>query len=197
MDNNPQPKNMVLTYLLVMFFALFVGTGIFLVFNRNKNTVIALTDKQEQVVTPSEAPTQGSVNLVLADGTISTTINNEIQIDVIADSIENNISGYDLALAYDPTVFEFVRATSGLGDFKIYTYKKNNYLSVLGTKSPLSQTSSVFSQTKVATLFFKPIKTGNYSLSLKSLIDVDKTDLVTDKTGILNPKLNDLEISVN
>lgn len=198
MDNNQsnnQPKNMVLTYLLVVFFALFVGTGIFLVFN-NKNTA-AKNNQQKQVVAPSEAPTQGLINLVLSDGTTSATVNKEVQVDVMADSNGNNISGYDLALVYDPTSFDFVRATSSFNDFKLYTYKKSNYLSILGTKIPQSQTPSVFSQTKIVSLFFKPVKAGNYSLSLKPLVDVDKTDLVTDQTEILNPQLNELEISVN
>lgn len=198
MENN-QNKNMFFTYLLVVFLAIFVGTGIFLVFN-NKNSVPKDEEtakdtaiKQEQTV----VPTQGSLSLVLANGSTSVTVNSEVQVDLIADSNENNISGYDLALSYDPLAFDFVKATSNLTDFKIYTYKKNNYLSVLGIKSLQSQIPSVFTQSKIASLFFKPVKAGSYNFSLKPSIETDKTDFVTDKTEVLNPQLNDLEILVN
>ena len=105
--------------------------------------------------------------------------------------------GYDLVLAYDPMAFEFVGATSSLVDFKIYSYKRDGYLSFLATKTLQNQASSVFAQTKIADLVFKPIKSGRFNFSLKSVMSNDKTDLVTDKTEVISPKLNELEIEVN
>ena len=204
MDHNTQDttqnKNSFFIYLLVVFFAMFVGTGLFLAFNsknsasKKEESATSSTIKQEQI--PTEVPTQGSFSLVLANRTTSANVGQEVQVDLIADSNENNISGYDLALAYDPLAFDFVKATSNLVDFKIYTYKKNNYLSLLGTKSLSSQVPSVFTQTKIISLFFKPVESGSYVFSLKPSIEVDKTDLVTDKTEILNPALNELTIDV-
>ena len=183
----------IFVYLLVVFFAVFVGTGIFLKTSRTS------TIKQEiptSIPTPTSMTTnQGSLSLKLANGT-TVTKNSEMQIDLIADSKESNISGYDLALSYDPLAFDFVKVTSNLADFKVYTYKKNNYLSLLGTKSLSSQASSVFTQTKIISLFFKPVKSGSYVFSLKPLVEESKTDLVTDKTEILNPVLNELKIDV-
>lgn len=201
MENN-QGKNMTFTYLLVVFFALFVGTGIFLVLNNNNSaskkegTAATSTIKQEEIIVPSIKPTQGSLSLKLV-GEAMVTKNSEIQINLFADSNEKNIAGYDLALSYDPSSFDFVKAESNLADFKIYTYKRDGYLSFLATKSLQSQTSAVFIQTKIASLSFKPIKAGKFNFSLKSLIGKDKTDLVTDKTEVLNPQLNNLEIEVN
>jgi len=198
-----KPKNMIFVYLLVVFFAMFIGTGIFLTFNnksgttKNQENDTTATIKQEQMVIPTSAPTEGSFNLVLANGATSAKIDDEVQINVVADSNESNISGYDLALSYDPLAFDFVRATSNLSDFKIFSYKKSKDLSLLGTKSIQSQEPSVFSQTKIVSLFFKPVKIGSYNFSLKSKIDIDKTDLVTDKTEVLNPQLNDLVVLVN
>ena len=121
----------------------------------------------------------------------------QVKIDLLADSNGKNITGYDLVLAYDPMAFEFVGATSSLVDFKIYSYKRDGYLSFLATKTLQNQASSVFAQTKIADLVFKPIKSGRFNFSLKSVMSNDKTDLVTDKTEVISPKLNELEIEVN
>ncbi|KKS44945.1 MAG: hypothetical protein UV09_C0052G0003 [Candidatus Gottesmanbacteria bacterium GW2011_GWA2_42_18] len=188
-------KNKVFVYLLIIFFAAFVGTGIFLVVN-NKKTTINEQAASTSII-PTTEPTQGSLNLKLfGNEKISLLTGQELSIDLIADSNEKNIVGYDLVLSYDPSSFDFVKATSDLVDFKIYSYKKDSYLSLLATKILQSQTTSVFAQTKIASLVFKPLKAGKFIFSLKSLIGKDRTDLVTDKTEVLNPKLNELEIEV-
>lgn len=186
----------IFVYLLVIFFAVFVGTGIFLILNNKK----PLSEKETIATTmiiPTVKPTQGSLNLKLfGNEETSLSTDKELKIDLIADSNEKNIVGYDLVLSYDPLAFDFVKATSDLADFKIYSYKRDNYLSFLATKTLQSQTPSVFTQTKIASLVFKPMKAGKFTFSLKPLIGKDKTDLVTDKTEVINPKLNELEIEV-
>jgi len=181
-------------YLLVIFLAIFVGTGIFLIIN-NKNSA-----SKGEVTTATSIPnvisTQGSLSLKLASGS-KVTKNSEVQIDLLADSNEKNIAGYDLALSYDSSSFEFVKAVSNLADFKIYTYKRDGYLSFLATRSLQSQAPSVFVQSKIASLNFRPIKTGKFTFSLKPSMGKDKTDLVTDKTEVINPQLDDLEIIVD
>jgi len=194
MENN-QSTNKIFIYLLVVFFAFFVGTSIFLILNSKKQP-----QEKEKVATtviiPTVKPTQGSLNLQLEKEETSVSTDKELIIDLVADSNEKNIVGYDLVLSYDPLAFDFVKATSDLDNFKIYPYKRDGYLSFLATKTFQSQTSSVFTQTKIASLVFKPIKAGKFLFSLEPLMGKDKTDLVTDKTEVLNPKLNELEIEV-
>ncbi len=192
--DNTQGKNKIFVYLLVIFFAIFIGTGIFLAAN-NKKTTINEQAASTSII-PTTEPTQGSLNLKIENEEISLSTDKELKIDLIADSNEKNIIGYDLVLSYDPLAFDFVKATSNLADFKIYSYKRDNYLSFLATKTLQSQTPSVFTKTKIASLVFKPIKAGKFAFSLKPLMGKDKTDLVTDKTEVLNPKLNELEIEV-
>src|SRR5450830_1698580 len=101
----------IFVYLLAIFFAVFVGTGIFLILNNKKPPT------EKEVITtsstiPTVRPTQGSLSLKLASDTA--TKNSEIQIDLFADSNEKNIVGYDLVLSYDPLAFDFVKATSNL-----------------------------------------------------------------------------------
>lgn len=183
----------ILIYLLVIFFAIFVGTSIFLILN-NKKPVAEKT--MASSVVPVTKPTEGSFNLSLQKTDINLLTDKEVKIDILADSNGKSITGYDLVLAYDPLAFEFVRATSTLADFKIYSYKRDGYLSFLATKTLQNETPSVFSQTKIADLVFKPIKSGKFNFSLKTSMSNDKTDLVTDQTEIISPSLNELEIEV-
>ena len=126
-------NNKIYVYLLVIFFAVFVGTGIFLILSNKKPPA-----EKEAITTsstiPTAEPTQGSLNLKLENEEISLSTDKELKIDLIADSNEKNIVGYDLVLSYDPLAFDFVKATSNLADFKIYSYKRDGYLSFLATK---------------------------------------------------------------
>jgi len=194
--NNSNNKKMILTYIFVIFSAIFIGTIFFLILNSKKPPA----EKKEVTISPTvptTVSTEGSIHLVLENEEIPISTDKEITIDLVAGSNEKNIVGYDLALSYDSSAFEFMKATSNVPDFEVYTYKKDGYLSFLVTKSPESQTPSVFNQTKISSLIFKPIKTGKYSFALKPFIDQDKTDLVTDQTEVMNPELNELQITIH
>ena len=195
MEDN-QNNNRIPLYLLVVFFAIFFGTSIFLIINRKK----PLSEKEINSTTaavPAIKPAEGSLSLKLSESKETTiSVEEELKIDLIADSNKKNVVGYDLVLSYDLASFEFIEATSDLADFKIYPYKKEGYLSFLATKMLQSRTPSVFSGTKIASFSFRPVKAGKYSFSLKPLIGIDRTDLVTDKTEILDPDLNELKIEV-
>jgi hypothetical protein len=197
MENNQEKSKTIFVYLLVIFLAVFIGSSIFLALNSKKPA----TEKEAattSLTVPTVKPTEGSVDLKLSGNEeVSLSMDKEVRIDLMADSNGKNIVGYDLALSYDPLSFEFVNATSSLTDFKIYTYKKDGYLSFLATKTLQNQKESIFTQTKIASLVFRPLKTGKFAFSLKSLMGKDKTDLVTDKTEILNPKVNQVNINVN
>jgi len=187
-------------YLLLIFFAVFAGTGIFIVMNTTSKKPAEINKGLSQTVTesiivPSVPATEGTLSLTTAKAQVLAT-DKEFVVDIVADSNGKSITGYDLALNYDPIAFDFVRATSSLTDFKVYSYNRGNYLSFLVTKVPQSEKSSVFAQTKIISIVFKPNKKGAYNFSLKSEINKDKTDLVTDKTEILNPVLNGLEVKV-
>jgi len=185
-----EEKNKIIpVYLLVIFMAVFIGTGVFLILNNKK------LPSGKEAASTAVKQTQGSLNLELS-GNETLSVNKEFAIDVVADSNKKNIVGYDLVLYYDTSSFEFVNATSNITDFKIYSYSKGNYLSFLATKTLQGQASSVFTQTKIASIIFKPKKAGKFNFALKPLLGGDKTDLVTDKTEVLNPGLNELKVEV-
>lgn len=213
MNFNMEQKNKVFIYLLVVFFAVFVGTGLFLVSGGKKNNpnvnqqqastsatreVETATLKQENLVIPTAGPTEGSLSLVPQKKEVM--LAESVNIDLKAQSEGKNIVGYDIVLFYDPLSFEFVEAKSTIPDFKIYSYNRGTYLLLTSVKSLSSQAPTVFgSETDgqtIATLNFKPKKSGKFNFSLRQSTGSDVTDLVTDETEVLSPSLIDTSIEV-
>jgi len=193
------PKNKIFMYLLVVFFAVFVGTGIFLVvFNQKTGRQKANVEdnsttmlKQEKMAIPTVAPKDGGFDLetdndLLVKGEMA-------DITVIADSGGKNIVGYDLVMTYDPLAFEFIDAKSLIDDYTVYSYKRSGYISITAV-SKLQSQGKPFSAEEVIKLSFETKKRGKYDFSLSAAEGVDKTDMVTDQTEVLNPALGRLTI---
>jgi hypothetical protein len=204
MENNTennQGKNNIFIYLLVVFLAIFFGTGIFLFISNsktkqgNETAATSSTIKEEKMIIPTEMPVNSS--LLLSTAVTPVKLNNNFIVNVTANSGEKNIVGYDLILYYDPSLTEFVKAESLLPGFQIYTYKHNNYVVITAVKGLQNESLSVFSENKILSFTFRGLKIGKGSLSLKNSSGNEKTKLVTDKTESLNPKLNDLQIEIN
>lgn len=198
-ENNPA-KNNIFVYLMIVFLAIFFGTGIFLFLSnskakQNNETAVTSSIKEEKMEIPTEVPTQGS--LTLSTTSTSVKLNYNFNVDVTANSDQKNIVGYDLVVNYDPATIEFINAQSLLPGFQIYTYKKENYVLITAVKGLQNQAQSAFSDNKILTLTFLSKKIGTGSLSLKSPSGNEKTKLVTDTTESLNPKLSDLQIEIN
>ncbi len=198
---NTENNNNVFKYLLAIFFAVFVGTSLFLIVNNKKkapvsevnNTVNTL--KQQELVIPTSAPTEASLSLQSDLPDNQTTVSTQFSLNLVADSMGKNIVGYDVVLFYDPLNFEFIEARSTLSDYKIFSYKKGNFLTLTALKNLDSQASPL-SKVQITTLVFQPKKIGQYNFSLRRSNDNDKTDLITDKTEILVPVLNEVTIDV-
>ena len=190
-------------YLLAVFFAIFVGTGLFLT-TQSKSSINApeqinssVTLKQENMVIPTSIPTIGSLSVT---GEESYPIGGNVVVNLSANSNGENIVGYDVVLYYDPTAFEFVSSESKLGDFTIYPNDRGKYLFLPSVKSVGNQEATILgsatSETAIATLSFKPKKIGKYNFSLRQSAGKEQTDLVTDQTEVLSPALADLAVEV-
>lgn len=194
-----QPNNHVFTYMLVTFFAVFIGSGLFLVINKSKTPVNEIITVEDQNST-SKVNTQideseGKISLQSDIPNNTIAISTQFSLDLVADSKTKNVVGYDVVLSYDPLAFEFVKVDSLLSDYKIYSYKKDGYITLTATKDLQSPASS-FSDSKIAKLYLKPTKAGKYTFALKSVNGNEKTDFITDETEILRPSINDLLVSV-
>lgn len=206
-------KSKVYTYLLVAFFAIFVATGLFVGLGAkksqnetNKQEEMASTSakqeeqstlKQENLVMPTIAPTDGTISLT---GKESYGLSETVAIDLEAGSSGKNIVGYDVIVFYDPLSFDLVEAKSALPDFTVYTYNRGNYLLLTAVKSLSSTTATVLgtdkTNQKIATITLKPKKAGKFNFSLRNSAGSDKTDLVTDQTEVMYPAMKDLTVEI-
>ncbi len=203
-------KNKIYIYLLVIFFAVFVGTGLFVgagnkknqatgkEINSTKSDLASNTLKQENLVMPTVAPTQGS--LTLTSDLTGYSLSDNIVLNLKGQSAGKNVVGYDVVLYYDPLAVDFVEVRSSLPDFKIYSYNRSDYLLLTAVKGLESTTPTVLgsadSSQPMATIVFKPKKSGKSNFSLRQSTGKDITDLVTDQTEVLNPSLQDLTVEV-
>jgi hypothetical protein len=202
---NQQNSNKKMVYLLVVFFAVFAGTGLFLM-GRGPSELATKDSsagdgsaiiKQDNMVIPTSAPTVGSISIT---GEETYPLSDNLVIGLSASSNDENVVGYDVVLYYDPEAFEFVAATSTLPDFTIYPKDNKNYLFLTAVKSVGVDSTTVLgneaSESAIANLTFKPLKTGNYNFSLRQSAEEEKTQLVTDQTEVLNPALSDLAVEI-
>ncbi len=188
-------------YLLIIFFAIFVGSGLFLALANkdgtgNQQAVATSTagSGQQDIILATPAPKQGLFSILPSSNT--TSVGDQVTFNIKADSNNKNIVGYDLLVFYDPLSFNFINATSDLPNFKIYNYAKANYISLTAIKNPQDKTASTFFNTDVLNLTFKAVKVGQSTFSLKSKAGSETTDMTTDKSEVLNPALNNVTISV-
>lgn len=223
---NDQEKNKIFKYLLVAFFAVFIGTGIFLLLSnkskisKQKISSVRIDETQNTnndgvefpeeptAVIPTTAPTTttGSTATTTTAGTTMTLetdltggqmkVGDMVELSLFADSNGKNIVGYDVVIYYDSLAFDFKRGLSSLSDYNIFTYKKGHYFTITGLKTLQSAPSPMTKANKLATLTFEATKTGQFEFSLLSSNDKDKTDLITDKTEVLIPALNKVIVEV-
>ena len=130
----------------------------------------------------------------LPDGQMK--VGDMVEISLLADSGGKNIVGYDVVIYYDPLAFNFLRGLSKLSDYNIFTYKKGRYFTITGLKNLQSAPSPMTKANKLAALTFEATKAGKFEFELKQSNEKDKTDLITDKTEVLVPTLNQVMVDV-
>lgn len=203
MDSS-QTNNKIFKYLLVVFFAAFIGTGIFLITsNKAKtpkekiSTVRVDFPDEETAVIPTLVPTSGTsmtLETDLSGGSMK--VGDMVELNLFADSNGKNIVGYDVVMYYDSLAFDFKKGLSSLADYNIFTYQKGHYFTITGLKKLQIAPSPMTKANKLVTLTFQATKAGKFEFLLKPSNDKDKTDLVTDKTEVLIPALNKVVVEV-
>lgn len=199
MENNNN-KNKIFLYLLVVFFAVFVGSGIFLLMNNKKTTnneqaISTSTVQQKNIVTPTFTPTKGFINL--KNNSTLNSVKNPVDLSLMIDSDGENITALDTVISYDPISFDFVKADSIDSNFKVYSYKKDNRLTLTIVKINQNNLSSVFKGEAMVNLIFQPKVKGNFTFTILPSFDKEATKFVNSETEIIHPSLNEIKITVN
>ncbi len=150
---------------------------------------------QQPTMPPTTIPQEGSLILQLGQGQIG-SVGKPIDIDILASSGVHAIVGYDLLFQYDPSLIDVVRLQSLLPDFTLYSAKKTDHYTGTGVKSLSSKTQTILNGTAIAKITVVPKKAGTLTLTLLPSSGVEKTQMVDDKTHILNPYITRLTIEI-
>lgn len=176
--------------ILLIFFLIFLATSLLLKKSSKPKT------RPNFSVVPTASSTYGYLKLQTVGKITRFPVGQPINLSVMADSGGENIVGWDLLIVYDTAAFDFVKASSNLPDFKTYSYKWPNHISITGIKLLQNQNPSVFKSTNVATLVFQPKKTGRFTLMLKDSLGKERSQLVNTATKKIFPQLNQLTIEI-
>ncbi|OGK46612.1 hypothetical protein A2963_02680 [Candidatus Roizmanbacteria bacterium RIFCSPLOWO2_01_FULL_40_13] len=138
----------------------------------------------------------GSLTLQKSDKNQSAEQNKALNIDVLANSGEKSIVGYDLVFTFTEDEFEVLTATSLLEDFSLYRIKEKDYFIVTGAKKLDTIASAIFDNTPVLRLTLKPKKKGELTLGLANNLNKERTQMVDEDTQVLFPQVSELKIDV-
>lgn len=173
-------------FYLASFSLVFLGfiVFVFTLMLKNKPRVAPpgqLTD-QRKTATPSLAKRRGFLTLKTKDSKTSYERKDAITLTVFADSVGENISGFDLVLNYPAGIVSYSEKKNlEAGDFDLFGGAKNGKLVLTGVKKLNAQKPSVFQETPLVELMFKPVSTGKAVFTFEAVPDSKKdSNLITD-----------------
>lgn len=193
-------KNRIFIYLLVIFFAVFIGSGIFLFMNNKKTTsdqktVSTSTVKQKNIAVPTFTLTNGFINL--KNNSVDNKVSNPLDLNLTIDSNGENVTAFDTVISYDPVSFDFVKAESNDLSFKVYSYKKDNHLTLTVVKISQNNTETIFKDEEIVKLVFQPKAKGSFTFTILSSFEKETTKFVNEKTEVIYPGVNEIKVTIN
>ena len=193
--------NKTMVYMVIFAAVIFIGLMLFFATQQNKvirpptNSTDSSTVRETAI--PTVKPTKGTLSLIPKSGLAKYSLTQNVVLNLVADSSNEDISGYDALIGYDNTAFDFVSATSVIPDFKIFTFPKENYISVTATKNLQSSSPSIFTNTILIEITLKPKKVGNFTVSINEEQGRETTKFVNIGTSLVYPKLNNVSVEIN
>ena len=116
---------------------LLIGLGTFAFFTTKQNKTsspIRPTRVTSTVPSVTPRPVIGAMT-ISSSGGVRFSKSSPVTVQVQASSQGRQVVGYDVVVTYDKTGFDFVKASSLMDDFKIYSYDRPTYVSLSAIKS--------------------------------------------------------------
>ena len=195
--NNQTPNsqnNSVFRFILLLVLIGFAFLLFFLNQTRKKT-------EEEQNFVSTTIPTpvvlkMGSFNLKPATGVASGVVDETLDLDVVASSDDKLIVGYDVILKFAEGEVDIVSAESLLVDFTLYPIKKSDHYIVTGIKKLGSQEPSMFDSIPILRLSVVPKRAGKLILTVVDKLDLEKSQMVDEKTTILAPQVGQITLEI-
>jgi len=182
--------------MVIIALILVVILGIFIYISTQKKTPTSIRPNRvtSTIPTVTPRPIVGSMT-ISSSGGIRFSKNSAVTLQIKASSEGRQVVGYDVVVTYDKTAFDFVKATSLMDDFKVYSYDRPTYVSLSAIKSLQDNNVTTWNNQSLSELTFQPKKTGTYIFSLTS-VGKETSKLVDEKAETIYPSTGQLQLEV-
>ncbi|MBI4973289.1 hypothetical protein HZC27_01630 [Candidatus Roizmanbacteria bacterium] len=180
----------------IIAFILLVVLGAFVYFSTQKNTSAPIRPNRvtSTVPTVTPRPVIGTMT-ISSSGGARFSKSSPVTLQVQASSQGRQVVGYDVVVTYDKAGFDFVKATSLMEDFKIYSYDRPTYVSLSAIKSLQDNKVATWTNQALVDLTFQPKKAGTFSFSLAP-VGKEASKLVDEKAEGIYPSTGQLQLEV-
>lgn len=182
LDNSQNQNDMFLKILFFIFGLIFLILIFFVILNIKKDS--------KNLENKTELKKKQSLELV-RKGTLKSKsnleknlVNQQLEVDILANSNNTPIVGFDFVLKFDNVNLQFLNAKSLNDDFDIrVNTKQKNLLRVTGFKKIGITQDSILKDSSVVSMTFKPLKKGDYKMDFVFVKgETGDTNLI-DKNG--------------
>ncbi len=137
-------------------------------------------------VAPTAAVGKGSLILKTQEASVSYTIGQPITVQVYGDSADEEITGYDLVLQFDPKIVKYTANKAQFADFQSFVAQKEGAVSITAVKKLNAITPSVFKNSLVHEFTFQAVAPGNTSITFDYVPGSKK------ESNLMNTKSEDI-----
>lgn len=163
-----------------------------IILKKSKSPLILVNDRNPS---PSKPKTTGAMNIKIPDGENTISVGKAFELEIEADSEGKNIVGYDFIIKYDSQAFNLVKAESAIANFKIFTFEnEDGGITITGLKDVEDNSETVLSETVLVSLSLLSKMEGDYDITLVSKREKEITQMVDDKTAVLYPEVNSINV---
>lgn len=175
---------------------LLIGLGTFAFFStQQKKPSAPIRPSRVTSTAPSVTPRPILGSMTISSAAPRVSKSSPVTVKIQASSEGRQVVGYDVVVTYDKTGFDFVKATSLMDDFKIYSYDRPTYVSLSAIKSLQDDKVTTWNNQSLVELTFQPKKVGNFTFSLAP-IGKEASKLVDEKAQAIYPSTGQLQLEV-
>lgn len=202
MKNNMELHTKYTNIMLISLAVLLLGGSIagYMVINSKKGTGfenVTTQHKQEPTAIPTRLPhpINGIMELREEKKAAAVPVGKPFVIQLVATSGNSKIAGYDVVMTYDKTALDRQAIQNGDATFRIFTFDRENRISISATKQLQSTEITQFEETPILFFTFFPKKKGKFTFSLKPF-GQESSKFVDDMAQATYPRYKDLVLEI-
>lgn len=203
--NNTQ-RNKLFRYIMLLVFVV-LAFLLFFLYQTRKTTdeqknFISITPPAGEtfdispVVQTPVSQKMGSFSFKSASEFNSGDLDKALDLDIIANSDQKSIVGYDVVIKFEEGAVEIASAKSLLPDFDVFPVKKSDHYIITGTKKLEANDPTIFDNAPILRLTVVPKKTGLLKLTVVETIGLEKSQMVNEESKILTPQVGEITLEI-